>query len=86
MSMYMKCPEKTNPQRQKGDQKLTGAGGREQKTECLNAFGVSLGAEMFWAQLGVMAAYYCECTKYTDGKCYVMYILPQFFKKLRQIL
>ena len=29
-------------------------GGSE--TDYLNAFGVSFGAEMFWAQLGVMAA------------------------------
>ena len=65
-SIYMKCPEQANPQTQKADQWLPGAGsgGSGMNSDCLMGTGfLFVMLKMFWNQILVMVAQYCECTK-----------------------
>lgn len=63
-SIYMKCPRQTNPQRQKADRWLPGAGGGGMGSSCSMGLGFPLGEkEMLWNLTEIMVAQYCERTR-----------------------
>lgn len=51
----------SNPQRQKGEQRLPRAGGRKKESYCLMGTGFMLGMKKFGVQILVMGTQYCEC-------------------------